>query len=66
MALVKLRQRCYSEELAVEAKAEEHDGRIYETVHVERMNVLGRAVQVGEREVTLQQLADVLGSRVVN
>ena len=66
MVLIELFQRRHSQKFAVEAKAEERDCGIDEAVHVERMYVLGRAVQIGEREVTLQQLANVLDSRVVD
>jgi hypothetical protein len=63
---IELLQRSDSEELPFEAKAEERDRRIDEAVHVECVDVLRRGVEVGEREVALQQLTNVLGSRVVN
>ena len=59
-------QRSDCEELTFEAEAEERDGRIDEAVDVKRMHVLGRAVGIRERKVALQQLAYVLGSRVVD
>jgi hypothetical protein len=58
-------ERADAEEHAVVAEAEERDGGIEESIHVKRMTVLGRAVRVGERQVALEQQADVLGSRVV-
>ena len=66
MAPVQLLQRSDAQELAVAAEADEHDGRIKEAVDVQCMDVLGQAVRIGERKVALQQLANVLGSRVVN
>ncbi len=65
MVPVKLLQRADSEERAVPAKAEERDGRIEEAVHVQGMDALGRGVRTGERQVPLQQLANVVGSRVI-
>lgn len=53
------------EELIVEAEAEERNGRIEKGVHVKGMDVLRRAVRVGECEMALEQRADVIGSRVV-
>jgi hypothetical protein len=66
VAPVKLLQRPDAEELTIAAEAEERDGRVEETADVKCMDVFGRAVRIGEREVALQQLADVLGPRVVN
>jgi len=63
---VKLLQRSDSEELAVPPEAEERDDRIEETVNVQGVDVLGRGVRMGEREVAPQQLANVLRSRVVH
>ena len=62
---VKLPQRADAEQFAVPAEAEECDGRIKEAVKVQRVHVLRRGVRVRERQVTLQQLANVVGSRVV-
>ena len=66
VAPAKLLQRPDTEELTIAAEAEERDGRVEETVDVKCMDVFGRAVRIGEREVALQQFADVLGPRVVN
>ena len=66
VALVKLLQGSDSEELTLEAEAEEGDSRIDKTAQVKGMDVLGRAVQVGERQVTLQQFANVRGSWVLD
>lgn len=66
VASIKLLKGSDSEELTFEAEAEEHDSRIEEAIDVKRMDVLGWSVQIGEREVVLQQLENVLGSRVVN
>ena len=65
MVGVQLLQRPDSQELTVEAEAEERDGRVEETFDVKCMNVLGRAVRVGEGEMALQQGADIVGPRVV-
>jgi hypothetical protein len=66
VANIKLLQGRNSEQFAFEAEAEERDGRIVETVHVERLDALRRAARLGERDVALQQFANVFGSRVVN
>jgi hypothetical protein len=63
---IELFERPDSEELTFEAKAKERNRRIEEAINVEHMDVLGRAVQIGEAEVVLQKLAHILGSRVVN
>ena len=63
---VKLLQRADPEQLTAPAEAEERDRRIQETVDVKRMNVLGRCVRIGEREMALKQRAYVRGARVVN
>jgi hypothetical protein len=55
-----------AKQLTSEAKAEERDGWVDETVHVQCVDILGRTVQIREREVAVQQLANVLGLRVVN
>src|ERR1022692_2054558 len=59
---VQLLQRSDCQELAAPAEAHESDGRIEETVDVQSVHVLGRAVRSGEREVALQQLANVPGA----
>ena len=51
---VKLLECSDSEELTVDAEAEERDGRIKETVDVQRVDVRTRGVLAGEREVALQ------------
>ncbi len=66
MALVKLLQRSDAEQMTIEAEAEEGDGRIEEAVAVERVDILGRALRFREREMPIQQLADIVGSRVVD
>jgi hypothetical protein len=66
VVLIESFQRANSEEFCVEAEAEERDGRIEETFDVECVDVLGRAVLVGECQVTLQQLPHVVGARVVD
>jgi hypothetical protein len=63
---VKLLERAYPEQLSAPTEAEERDGRVEESVDVQGMNVLRRGVRVGEREVPLQKLANVGGSRVIN
>jgi hypothetical protein len=63
---VKLLQCPDAEELTVVAEAEERDGRIEETINVKCMDVLGRAVRIGECEVALEQFVNIVGSRVVN
>ena len=65
VAVVKLLQGPDAEQVTVEAEAEERDGGIEEAVTVERMDVLGRALRPREREMPLQQFADIVGSRVV-
>jgi hypothetical protein len=66
VAPIEALQCSHSEELTVEAEAEERDGDIEETVDVKGVDVLGRAMRIGEREVALQKLTNVLRSRVVN
>jgi alkyldihydroxyacetonephosphate synthase len=66
VVLIKPLQRAHAEDLTVDAEAEERNGRIDEAVNVKRVHVLGRAMRIGEIEVTLQQFANVLGPRVVN
>lgn len=65
MAPIELLQRPDREQLTLDPVAEEGDGRIEETVDVERMHVLGWGVQVGEREVALQESTNIAGARVV-
>ncbi|MEP6598739.1 MAG: hypothetical protein ABJB98_04745 [Actinomycetota bacterium] len=59
-------QRPYSKELTVAAQAEQGESRIKKIVDGKGMDILGRAVRIGEREVALYQFANVLGSWVVN
>src|SRR5262245_65505579 len=63
---VELLQGADAEEFAVVAEADERDGQVEEALDVERMNVLGWAVRISEREVTLQQAPNVRVTRVVN
>jgi hypothetical protein len=66
VARVKPLQRADSEELSAPAETEERDRRIQQAIDVKRMDVLGRAVRTGENEVSLQQCANVPGSRVIS
>jgi hypothetical protein len=66
VAPIELLQRSDCEELTFKAEAEERDGRIHEAVDVKSMDVLGRAVRMGEPKVALQQLANVFSSRVID
>ena len=66
VVLAEGQQRPDREQLAATAQAVERHRGVEEAVHVERMDVLRRAVQVGERQVPREQLPDVLGSRVVD
>jgi hypothetical protein len=66
VALIKPLQRRDCEELAVDAEAEERNGRIEETINVECMGILERAVRARERKVSLQKRANITGSGVVN
>src|ERR1700722_463585 len=59
-------QRADSEELPLEAEAVERDRRIKEAVRVECVDVLGRCVGPGERQVVFQQGMDVIHPRVVD
>src|SRR6202034_637069 len=59
-------QRANAEELALEAEAVDRDRRIEEAVRVERVDVFGRRVRHGEREMARQQGPDVVGPRVVD
>jgi hypothetical protein len=54
VARIKLLQRSDSEQFTVEATAEERECRIEEAVAVKRVDVLGRAVRIGEREMLLE------------
>jgi hypothetical protein len=59
-------QRSDPEELTFDAEAVDRDRRVEEAVEVERTDVLGRCVRPGEREMALQQGADILPPRVVD
>jgi hypothetical protein len=50
----KLLQRSDAEQLTVEAEAEQRQSRIEESVDVKCMDVLRRAVRIGEREMVLE------------
>ena len=62
---VELLERADAEQVTVEAKAVEADGRVGQAVHVERVHVFRRAVLTGERQVGGEQLAHVGRTRVV-
>jgi len=59
-------QRPDSEELVAEAEGEEGDLGVEEVLDLQCMDVLGRAVGVGEGEVGLEQLPHVHGSWVLD
>jgi hypothetical protein len=66
VVFVELLQRCNSEKNPVEAEAEERDGGVEETIHVECMDILRRTLGVGELQVALQQCPNVRRAWVVN
>ncbi len=63
---VKLLESPDREELPVEPEAVERDRGIEQAIHAQGMHILGRALGIGEREVALKELVNVVSSRVVN
>jgi hypothetical protein len=66
VTLVEPLERRDAKKLTVEAKAEEGDSWIAESLDVKGMDVLGRSVRVGKRQMLLEELANVFGARVVD
>jgi hypothetical protein len=58
-------ERTNTEKFAIESVAEEQDIRVEQTIEVERMNILGRAVFIGEGQVAFEQRTDVGVARVI-
>jgi predicted nuclease with RNAse H fold len=65
MVSVELPQRAHGENLTFQPVAEEGDRRIEQTVHVERVHVLGRCVLAGERQMLRDEPPHIRGARVV-
>jgi hypothetical protein len=60
VTLINVLQRRDCEELTVDAEAEERNGGVEETINVECMGILRRAVRAREREVSLQKRANII------
>jgi hypothetical protein len=64
--IIEVLERRDSEHFAIDAIAEERHCGVDQRLHVERVDLLGLGVRPCVREMTLQELAHVVGSRVVN
>jgi hypothetical protein len=64
--IIELLESPDAEQLTVDPDAEERDGRVEETVDLEGVHVLWRAVRVGEGEMALQERTDILSPGVID